>query len=258
MPPTGVATTPPTIDPECPSTRRHGTFDAYNTDGCRCPAARAAHTRWAKAYKLEGQRRTVPSVGTARRLQALACIGYSRADVAGRLGVSVKRVEDLVGRKWPSVRRRTAMQVAGLYDQLVDTSGPSRIAASKAQAAGWAPPIAWDETTIDDPAAEPYGWEGYGDPDPAVLLRIWAWQRPEVVGKVEQAAFVREAHARGVSDPEIGEYLGWDAEAAAALARQGKDVTPKAVRSKVGRRVQKFRSRRGIGGDLVEATDEAA
>jgi len=226
MPPTGVPTTPPTVDPACPSTTNHGTAAAYSYDRCRCPSATRAATRRKKQYRLDIERgnvHTVPSTGTVRRLRALVAIGWPKAQLAERLGVSLASVHQMM-----NDRARTTVRVAGLVDrlyrELADHRGPSNYAASKAAQLGYVPPIAWDDDTIDDPDAQPYAeWPAEG-PDPAVLLRLWAHRHPRVVRKVDQVAFIREAHARGLTDPETARYLGM-----------------------TGRHVQKIRSRNGIG-----------
>ena len=53
------------------------------------------------------------------------------------------------------VQRRTAEKVARLYDELSMVAGPSTRATTEAKRKGWAPPLAWDEEDLDDPAAKP-------------------------------------------------------------------------------------------------------
>ena len=57
----------------------------------------------------------------------------------------------------PHVTAQTAAAIARAYTALSSTPGPSDTARKTAADLGWAPPLAWDDDTIDDPAAEPVG-----------------------------------------------------------------------------------------------------
>lgn len=142
----------------CRSDHRHDTALAYNTDGCRCDLARRAHARDAKLRRLElldgTGPRLVDSAGTCRRLRALMAIGWPKAHLAARLGVSTVRVDRLLADR--SVRRPTAGRVRDLYAALADTAGPSAYTSGHARSRGYIPPVGWDDDTIDDPAALPW------------------------------------------------------------------------------------------------------
>lgn len=103
--------------------------------------------------------------GTRRRLQALAYNGWPLSELGRRLGYTGRSAQVRPG-QWMAfgVRRRTADRVAALYDRLWDSPPPratpyQRAAATavrnRARARGWAPPLAWDDDTIDDPATLP-------------------------------------------------------------------------------------------------------
>jgi transcriptional regulator with XRE-family HTH domain len=105
----------------------------------------------------------VPSVGTARRVQALVAVGWSMSKIAARLGIARANFTPIAhGTRGVTVK--TARDVAALYDELWDVEPPrdnhrDRIAYSRAvnyaAAHGWAPPLAWDEDALDDPQATP-------------------------------------------------------------------------------------------------------
>lgn len=106
----------------------------------------------------------VPAVGSRRRLQALVHQGWSVQKLANRLGVDRQRLDSLVHGLHAMVTAETAVAVRELYDDLWDQAPPERsredrsaaaAARTRARRAGWAPPLAWDEDTIDDPAAVP-------------------------------------------------------------------------------------------------------
>ncbi|MDX5526108.1 hypothetical protein PV677_36170 [Streptomyces sp. DE06-01C] len=113
------------------------------------------------SLKLMGSHTPINAVGTHRRLQALMVAGWPMERIAAALGQRNSNMAALMLR--PQVIVRTALTVQGLYDQWwrsdprahgVDSQA---YAAARKQAArlGWAPVGAWDDDTIDDPAAVP-------------------------------------------------------------------------------------------------------
>ncbi|MFD9624158.1 hypothetical protein ACFWB2_44345 [Streptomyces virginiae] len=108
----------------------------------------------------------VKATGTTRRLQALIAAGFCLRWLAAETGRDVRHIHRFVHRN-EHVSRRFAKQVAHLYEKYADVEPlavgePSRaIAYAKAVACkhGWAPVSAWDDDTIDDPAAIPE-WTG--------------------------------------------------------------------------------------------------
>jgi len=92
-------------------------------------------------------------IGTVRRLQALAAIGWTRPQVAAELGVGYWLITRATfGRT--DVDRRRAREV---YESL--RGGPSRPGhhyRADAQTHGWNPPEARGECDIDDPKAHPW------------------------------------------------------------------------------------------------------
>lgn len=106
----------------------------------------------------------VDAAGTRRRLHALAAMGWSLAKLAGRLGVHRGNLGKTLACE--QVTAGTARAVRALYDGLWNQAPPEdthadKVAASRirnlARTRGWAPPLAWDDESIDDPAARPLG-----------------------------------------------------------------------------------------------------
>lgn len=87
----------------------------------------------------------VPSAPTARRLQALAALGWSLPTLAARLGWSASVARHRAYATRPSVQLGAARQVADLYEQLSGTPGPSARIRAAAARRGWQPPLAWDD-----------------------------------------------------------------------------------------------------------------
>lgn len=136
---------------------RHGTALAYQVDRCRCPDSRESYRLYRKRLR-EGRHRPlrVDSTGTARRLQALATIGWPAHVLARRLGCSGVTVANRRRGRGPRVNHVTAARVTALYEWLSGTAGPSAVTRSRAAAAGWAAPLLWEGRGIDDPAARPH------------------------------------------------------------------------------------------------------
>jgi hypothetical protein len=141
----------------CPATR-HGTAGALR-HGCTCPDARADNARRCKQRRVLGNQDVFQSpVGTTRRLQALSSIGWPQSVLAARLGTDQAFVSYLQRGVGRSVTRATAAKVAAVFDALSMTPGPSQSSRMRSASKGWAPPLAWDDEAIDDPAASPVTW----------------------------------------------------------------------------------------------------
>lgn len=99
----------------------------------------------------------ITSAGVARRLQALAAQGWTRASLAARLEIhSREQLRRLfAGRGRPDLYER----VAQIYERLADITPPdtadARSARGDAAYRGWSTPAAWRDQLIDDPAAQP-------------------------------------------------------------------------------------------------------
>lgn len=99
----------------------------------------------------------IDATGTTRRLQALVSIGWSQTHLAKRIGWTVANLNVLVLGRRSQVTIATTKLVAQLYDELSMQPGPSNRARSLARTRSWAPPLAWDDDTIDDRSARPHG-----------------------------------------------------------------------------------------------------
>jgi hypothetical protein len=103
----------------------------------------------------------ISSVGSRRRLQGLATVGWTRRALAARTGVAVERFGQIM--QQPTTSAAMAVIVRDLYDELWHRS-PSEgevpsasVLRTRNMAAryGWYGPLAWDDDTIDDPDALP-------------------------------------------------------------------------------------------------------
>lgn len=101
----------------------------------------------------------VDATGTIRRLRALQAIGHSLDTLAAACGTHKSRIQPLVQGR-PRLRQKVAERVKHAYETLARQPGTSARPRNRAAAEGWAPPGAWDDDTIDDPAALPE-WTGH-------------------------------------------------------------------------------------------------
>lgn len=127
----------------------------------------------------------VPAVGSVRRLRALARMGWTVRDVAADCGIAHQTLSGLTEDGRTTMARATAL--AATYDRLSMRVGPSTRTRAWATNRGYAPPLAWDDSTIDDPTARPEG-AGY---------------RPAPV--IES---IRELEAQGLTRDAIAGRLG--------------------------------------------------
>lgn len=141
------------IDRSACTARLHGHVSAYR-QGCRCEDAKKDKHRYDKHRRLGiAKPRLIDPTGTRRRLQALAAIGWRKADICARLGFHPRALDFTVPVK--TMPARKAARIAQLYDELSMIPGPSEETRRRAAAKGWSPPLAWDD--IDDPASRPAG-----------------------------------------------------------------------------------------------------
>ncbi|WP_076260842.1 hypothetical protein [Intrasporangium flavum] len=120
----------------------------------RTIAAKILAVRPARLHDRSGDD-FVPRVGVVRRLQALQAIGHTCEAIAEAAGATVPIIHNLMLQVGPYVSAMNRDRIHVAYEQLWDQPGRSdkirRLAAKK----GWAPPMAWDDDSIDDPAAIP-------------------------------------------------------------------------------------------------------
>lgn len=146
--------------PEC-AARQHGDANAYDHYGCRClDAVRAKMRRQERNRYLAaiGTPTTIDAIGARRRLQALACMGWGLTALAAETGIYWNHLYSLRSGRRVRMWRPTGDAIRVVYDRVADRLGPDPRAITWARKHGWAPPICWDDDTIDDPDAQPdYG-----------------------------------------------------------------------------------------------------
>jgi hypothetical protein len=176
----------------------------------------------------------VCSVGTTRRLQALSCLGWSIGRLAAEAGLDRQRLDGAIhGRP---VVAGTARVVAALYERLWDKHPPAdthreKISVTRtihrSRDAGWAPPLAWDDESIDDPAALPFAGDVDEDQvDELAVEHVLDGHRLSLTGATLHAA-VHALAAAGHQPAAIGERLGIQERQAQRLRDRAEPPRPK-------------------------------
>jgi hypothetical protein len=150
----------------------------------------------------------VPTRSAQRRVHALLRLGWTHAALRAEVGTDTSHLargsyQQMTAKRW--------RLVAAMYEELCMTPGPSDTTATRARAAGFAPPLAWTE--IDDPDARPLGFNrrsGHpGDIDPVVVDRLLAGERvPSSRAEKEEA--MRRWVAAGRSARSLAAIHQWN------------------------------------------------
>ena len=151
----------------------------------------------------------VDATGAIRRMRALAAIGWSHAEVMRRAG---RRPADAfkmcqTGRCYASTRAALARVYDELWCQRPAWSASTSKVIHRAAREGWPPPMAWDDDTIDDPAARPCG----------VLPPAMTRTRAERERRIES---VRDLLDVGEDPERIAARLGVDVRALTRMLRR--------------------------------------
>lgn len=189
---------------------RHGTYAGASehrksgTPMCP-PCLRAERNQHALALadRLAGRARTVPAIGTVRRIQALQALGWTIADISRHSGIYEKSLRNPCYRG-NTVYRSTAEAVAATYEALCMTrpEGPYHHRCRlMAQRRGWPPPLAWDDIETDP---EPTDWH-YTPASRVDQLRELDAQQVGISEACRRLRRSREAlerycHRHGISD----------------------------------------------------------
>lgn len=176
----------------------------------------------------------VDATATRRRIQALAYIGWPIIRTAEAAGLSHRHVFGILNGSVASLAPAHAQRYERVYAELSERPGPTDHSRSIARRNGWAPPIAWDDDTIVDPAAHPE-WTGQCGTDRGYHLhkiehipmctpcdeahQQWLAERPDLKGVELRSAIASargQAAGRGVALAEnarelLAQELSWDA-----------------------------------------------
>jgi hypothetical protein len=97
----------------------------------------------------------VPALGAVRRLRALYALGHPVWRIARGSGLHANSIAKIVSGRLATVAVHADDGIRRAYEGLSMQVGAPGKTLYRAQREGWAPPLAWDEDSIDDPAATP-------------------------------------------------------------------------------------------------------
>lgn len=195
-----------------PDDPRHGSNAGYCA-GCRCARCTAAATRYAKQLRLDGYQgrpRTVSSLGTFRRVEALMALGWSQRAIAAAAGMEQTNLSKMLRTRRPVVFRSTADRIAQVYDawHMAPPRGDLahlNLVRNLARERGYVPPLGWDDidNDLEPPAGEPV------DVDEVVIHRVLHGERLAATQE-EKAEVVRLWLASGRPLKQLEQQTGWN------------------------------------------------
>lgn len=208
-----------------PDDPRHGTYAGsighYQTktpscQPCRDAAAAYRRKRRARLYLARTDTLSVPAIGSMRRLQALVALGHRMEDIDDQVGIARGGTSLFLRTRTPEqmIHAGTAERIAKAYARMCMTV-PDYPLSVRARAYAvrrrWSVPLAWDDSTIDDPNARPHGNRFTSrlktDIDDVAVQRAMAGTRLRLT-KAERFEVVRQMRAAGWSLSRIEQHTG--------------------------------------------------
>ncbi|WP_327307949.1 hypothetical protein OG730_34755 [Streptomyces sp. NBC_01298] len=113
-----------------------------------------------KAQDVIPAKRPVNACGSIRRMHALLALGHTNKAITIASGVEHSMLSDLINERLAIVTRHVAERIDLGFRTLAGRQGTSARSINRARRNNWAPAAAWDEESIDDPAAHPE-WTGH-------------------------------------------------------------------------------------------------
>lgn len=227
----------------------HAIANGDRTHVQRKTAKQIAQLRLADIFEQQ-QSGLVPKVGAVRRLHALMAMGWTKDLLTEAGATSLPRVLSGAGNLITLAKWR---EIKAVYDQLSMTPGPSPQTKRRSLRRGYAPPLAWDDGTIDNRYSRPQTAESL--PAGTDMIDMVAVDRAiartgaaATLTPAERLEVVRAMAAAGASDPQIAQHLNVvDRTILRIRQRQG---IPSVLRTTPARRETEwdFREARAITG----------
>lgn len=150
----------------CPDSHKHAAAATCWRHGCRCVPCTARERARYRANEPFRKRRVlvnggdieIPAGGCARRLKALAVMGWSSEAIAARTGLFGQHLTRIRAGHVATVKISTARRIERAYRDLAMTKAignSASVTRALALKKGWHGPLAWDR--IDDPKEQPKG-----------------------------------------------------------------------------------------------------
>lgn len=191
----------------------HGTLTRARY--CRCDACVAEQTRYVKHWRRQrdlGHRFRVPIGPSLRKIQALQRLGWPRAQIAARLGRSQQSLGNTLKREMIKADTEAAIEAVfrSLEMKIPEPSRGVTAARRRAEAAGWPPPLAWEDIDAgilaDAPKERPSG----DRLDLDLVEHVMQYHDFGLpMTPREKTEVVRRWTANGRSERELCQLTGW-------------------------------------------------
>lgn len=158
-------------------------------------------------YEIAPDDTHVSGVGSRRRLRALVAAGWTQRELARMCQWTPENLGQFINHPDRGLAAASARRIAAVFTELqLHPGGTSTKSRRLAQRRGWAPPLAWEEDSIDDPASEPCvdpEGDDQTEVDEIVIERcLTAWRSnttPPAVSRAEQVAVASALLAAGAT-----------------------------------------------------------
>lgn len=149
----------------------------------------------------------VPAIGARRRLQALIAIGYEVQRLADETGIHVTQIRHVLNGHQDMIVVTIHRKIEAAYRRLFMSPGPSDRARARAAREGWPSPLAWWDSNIDDPDAQPI-LDAMPDPDDEddepdideiAIARLVRGDHSIRLNEAERVIAARQMAQRGIS-----------------------------------------------------------
>lgn len=153
----------------------------------------------------------IAALGSTRRLRALYALGHHVHVIAHETGLARTTIHGFTTGSWTRIQPRHAAAIRAAYDRLSMSLGTSWQTWKTAQENNWAPPLAWDDETIDDPAARPRRGKARAqcDIDEVAVLRALRGE-PVPLNSRERTRAVEVGLLRGMGYDDVSDALRMD------------------------------------------------
>jgi hypothetical protein len=171
----------------------------------------------------------VPKLGAVRRIQALLAVGHRHEDITAAMLTANPAVgtrsQMVLHQRGIWIARDTRDAVCAAYDQLAMVPGLSGKTRRLAAKYGYAPPLAWDDDSLDDPNGQPHLGVADEQLDEVAVERIMAGTLRETGfhNSPERIEAIRRLVESGWTDREVGDRVGISKDAVLKI-RARKDI----------------------------------
>ena len=192
----------------------HGTLTRARSCSCTdCVREQTRYVKFWRSRRAQGVRFRVPVEPSLRKVRALQRLGHTRASIAAAIGTSPQSLSNTLGRAM--IKGRTEVKIEEAFQRLEMVIPPdtreTRRTRREAEAAGWLPPLAYDDIH-QGIVAQVRGESGYSHARLDLDLVEDVMQYHDFTVKLsprEKAEVVHRWVANGRSERSLCQLTGW-------------------------------------------------